>query len=151
MWLQGRVKYPALPRKRCYNIAPRISDEERLERIQRVFKDPEEARSILEYDKMVEGDKTETLEHDLSPEQKKIAQQNCHAGIRKPTAYKFTQRQRKENATKSGIITELAHFLEDISDFSTENVKILNKERQISFSINGQDYELTLVQKRQKK
>jgi hypothetical protein len=34
------------------------------------------------------------------------------------------------------------------SEFATENVEITNKERQISFSIGDQKYELTLVQKR---
>lgn len=130
------------------DLPARISDTEKLERIQRVFKDPEEAQAILEYDKMVEGTKTETLEHDLSPEQKKIAQQNCHAGVRKTTAYKFTQRQRKENATKSGIISELAHFLAENSEFATSDVQIVNKEGEILLKICGEWYSVKLTYRR---
>lgn len=126
-----------------------MSDVERLERIQKVFPNLEEAQAILEYDKMVDATKEENLEHDLPPERKKIAQQNCHAGTR--TSYKFTQRERKPNATKGGIIVELAQFMSENSSFSTENVQILNKERQISFVIGSETFELTLVQKRKSK
>lgn len=110
----------------------------------------QEEKDLLIYDKAVEhGEKTE---HDLSPEQAKIAQKYAHTGTRKaPTAYKFTKRERKPNATKGGIITELATFFEEKSDFSAENVQILNKERQISFQIGDETYELTLVQKRKPK
>lgn len=76
----------------------------------------------------------------------------ARTGTRKvPTAYKFTQRQRKENATKAGIIAEIAEFLEKNSQFSVENLQITNKERQISFIIGGETYEFTLVQKRKPK
>ena len=88
----------------------------------------------------------------MTPEQQKVAQKYAHAGTRKtPTAYKFTKRERKPNATKAGIIDELSKFLTEKSDFSTENVTILNKERQISFKIGDETYELTLVQKRKPK
>lgn len=123
---------------------------ERMERIKRVFPDEAEARSILEYDKKVE--RGEATEFDLSPEKVKVAQQFARTGTRKtPTVYKFQTRQRKPNATKGGIIAELADFLEKNSQFSVENVQILNKERQISFIIGEETYELTLVQKRKPK
>lgn len=131
-------------------IASRTTDAERLERIKRVFPDDKEARDILAYDKAVEaGEKTP---YDLSPEQEKIAKKFAHIGTRKtPTAYKFTPRQRKPNATKSGIIAELADFMEHNSNFAVANLTITNKERQIAFKIGDDSFELTLVQKRKPK
>lgn len=131
-------------------IASRTTNAERLERIKRVFPDDKEARDILAYDKAVEaGEKTP---YDLSPEQEKIAKKFAHIGTRKtPTAYKFTPRQRKPNATKSGIIAELADFMEHNSNFAVANLTITNKERQIAFKIGDDSFELTLVQKRKPK
>ena len=108
-----------------------------------------EARKIYEYDMRVE--KGEKTEYDLSADKQKIAQKFAHAGKRKPTAFKFDKRQRKPNATKGGIIAELAEFLEKNSQFSVENTTITNAERQIAFSIGGENFELTLVQKRKPK
>ena len=108
-----------------------------------------EAQEIFEYDCAV--DKGEKTEYDLSPDKAKVAQKFAHAGIRTPTAYKFTQRQRKPNATKGGIVSELAEFLSNSSQFSVENLQIVNKERQLSFVIGGEIFELTLVQKRKPK
>lgn len=110
----------------------------------------EEKKELLAYDKAVErGEKTE---YDATPEQLKVERLMARTGTRKAlTAYKFTQRQRKPNATKGGIIAELAEFLEKNSQFSTENVAITNKERQIAFQIDEETFELTLVQKRKPK
>ena len=131
-------------------IAQRVTDAERLERIKRVFPDEKEAQDILAYDKAVEaGEKTE---YDLPPDKLKAAQKYAHAGTRKaPTAYKFTKRERKPNGTKGGIIAELAEFMERNSNFDVSNLAITNKERQISFMVGGETFELTLVQKRKPK
>ena len=129
-----------------------ITDAEYLERIKRQFPDEAEAREILEYDRAVEKDSTCLLDHDLTPEQNKIAQGFARTGTRKaPAAYKWAKRERKANPTKGGIVAELAEFLEKNSEFAIENLEIVNKERQISFSIGDQKFELTLTQKRQKK
>lgn len=126
-----------------------ISDAEYLERIKRQFPDEVEAREILEYDRAVEKDNTCLLDHDLSPEQNKIAQTFARTGTRKvPAAYKWGKKERKANPTKGGIIAELAVFLEKDSEFAIENLEIVNKERQISFSVGDQKFELTLTQKR---
>ena len=130
-------------------IAQRITDTERLKRIKQVFPNEEEAQNILAYDKAVDaGEKTE---YDLPPEKEKTAKKYTHASTRKtPVAYKFNKRERKPNATKGGIITELADFLEKHSNFDITNLTITNKERQITFIINDTTFELTLVQKRGK-
>lgn len=111
---------------------------------------PEDADEVLAYDYAVEHD--EKTEYDLPPDKLKEAKKFAHTGTRKtPTVYKFTKRERKPNATKAGIIEELTEFFKENSGFSCENVTILNKERQISFKIGEETYELTLVQKRKPK
>ena len=104
-----------------------------------------EADDILASDKAI--DQGKRVDFDLSPEQEKLAKKFANAGTRKaPTVYKFDQRKRKENPTKAGIIQYLFECLTDY-----DNVVISNKERQITFSTGGENYELTLVQKRKPK
>ena len=125
--------------------------ETQKERIMRVLKvSAEEADEILKSDKAI--DKGERMEFDLTPEQEKMAKKFANTHERKrPMVLDNKPRERKANPTKGGIISELATFLTENSQFSTENVEITNKERQISFKIGDETFELTLVQKRKPK
>lgn len=104
-------------------------------------------------------DKGEKMDFDLTKEQEKNAKAYIkvgqHSTKKAPTVYKLDntegKRSRKENATKSGIIAELVKFLQENSENACENVEILNKERQIAFTIGENSFELTLVQKRKLK
>ena len=114
----------------------------------------EEIADIIKSDEAI--DKGEKVYFDLDPEREKEARKHAKAGTRKtPTVYKMDntdgKRSRKENPTKAGIIAEIAKFLAENSENACENVEITNKERQIAFSISGNRYELTLVQKRNPK
>lgn len=96
-----------------------------------------------------EIDKGIPQEFDLDPEKEKMAKKFANATTKKkPTAYNFSQRERKANPTKAGIIAELADFLTNESANSCTEVEVTNKERQIAFTVGGQKYELTLVAKR---
>ena len=66
-------------------------------------------------------------------------------------AEKKTQRERvvKPNPTKEMIIAEIAKSIEAIE--GTTNVVIENKGKLITFSLNGEDFKLDLVQKRKPK
>jgi hypothetical protein len=123
------------------------TQKEKLMRILNVT--AEEAEEIIAYDKAVDqGKKTP---YDITSEQEKQTRKYRQAD-RKPTVYDFTKkRERKPNATKGGLIAELFDFLSKNSQFSTENVTITNKERQIAFQIGEDKFELTLVQKRKPK
>lgn len=123
------------------------------DRIEKVMKSldcsREDAIDVLKHDEII--DKGGRTEYDLPIEQEKLAKKMANAGTRKtPTTYNFNKRERKENTTKSGIISALKDFL-SVSELKCENVNITNKERQIAFSVGENDYELTLVQKRKKK
>jgi predicted RND superfamily exporter protein len=99
-----------------------------------------------------EIDRNIPQDFDLDPETEKMAKKFANATTKKkPTVYEFTKRERKANPTKAGIISELAKFLEEASEYATENVEITNKERQIAFTIGEDKFELTLVQKRKPK
>ena len=118
--------------------------EEAISRIMKGLKcSREEAEDVYAYDLKVDRD--EKTEYDLDPEKARVAQKMAHTGTR--TVEKPVRRTHKENATKAGIIADLANFLGNI----VENVQITNKERLISFKIGPENYELTLVQKRKKK
>lgn len=111
---------------------------------------PEEIQEVLAADKAI--DRGEKMDFDLSPEQEKIAKKFANVKEHKtPTVYQFQKRERKANPTKGAIIAELAKFLEETSENACENVVITNKERQISFTIGENTFELTLVQKRKPK
>ena len=107
-----------------------------------------EADEIIAYDNAV--DKGMKTEYDLTKQQEKETRKYRQAD-RRPTAYNFTKRERKPNATKGGLIQEFYKFLCENSEFDISNCEITNKERQIAFSVADNDFELTLVQKRQKK
>ena len=108
----------------------------------------QEAKEVLAYDRAI--DQGKPTPYDFTPEQEKNTRKFRQAE-RKRTAYNFTKRERKPNATKGGLIAEFYEFLTEKSGFSTENVEITNKERQIAFQIGEDKFELTLVQKRRPK
>ena len=88
----------------------------------------------------------------LTPEQEAVARKMRQAD-RKPTLYKWDtkKRERKPNATKEGIVAEIAKFLTENSDFETKNVEITNKNREITFNVGDDTFTWTLVQKRKPK
>lgn len=105
----------------------------------------EEALEIIACDKAI--DRGERMEFDLPIELEKEAKKMSNVGSRK-TDGKKVERKRKENPTKSTLITEISQFL---TENGYENVEITNKERQIAFRVAENSFELTLVQKRAKK
>ena len=105
----------------------------------------EEAKALIEADKAI--DKGEKMDFDLSKEQQKIAKKMTSTGTR--TKSSNSPRAHKENPTKALIIDQLWQKLAEIEHIS--NLKIENKEKLITFSLNGNDYNLDLVQKRAKK
>ena len=125
--------------------------ETQRDRIMRLLKvSSAEADEILASDRAI--DRGERMDFDLSPEQEKLAKKMVNVQEHKrPTNYTFAKRERKENATKKGIIDALYKFLSENEEFLIENIEIVNKERQLSFKIGEDTFELTLVQKRKPK
>ena len=107
----------------------------------------EEALDIIETDKMI--DQGKRTKYDLDPEKEKEAK----AFARTRTVYNFdtSNRKRKENPTKEGIIAELFKFLQENSEYAVKNVEIVNKQGKISFEIGENSFSLGLTQHRKKK
>jgi hypothetical protein len=102
----------------------------------------EEAIDIIQADSDIDHGKR--VSFDLSPEDEKRAKKyaNCdtHKRVKKTV-------ERKPDEEKEAIVAEIAEFFDKKSGFSTENVEIINKNRQIRFSIGENWYEITLVKK----
>ena len=109
-----------------------------------------EAKDIIATDKII--DKGGRTAYDLSKEDEKIAKKWANAGVRKqPTVYKFDKKStKKANPTKEGIISLLAECLKDC-ELNIENLEIPNSGKLITFSLDGNNFELDLKQKRAKK
>lgn len=107
----------------------------------------EEAIDIIETDEII--DKGGRTQYDLSEEEEKIAMKISGIKDRKAkSADNKRGKVRAENPTKADLIKFL---FENLTEYDCQNLNILNKERQIAFSVGENDYELTLVQKRKKK
>ena len=108
----------------------------------------EEADQLLADDKAI--DKGEKMPFDLTAEQQKVAKTftvYTTKTKKAPTVYKF-ERKKTENVPKAEIIAKIEQLL---TENGYENVKILNKERQIAFTNGENDFEITLTQKRKPK
>lgn len=108
----------------------------------------EEADQLLADDKAI--DKGEKMPFDLTAEQQKVAKSMTVSGTKTkkaPTVYKF-ERKKTENVPKAEIIAKIEQLL---TENGYENVKILNKERQIAFTNGENAFEITLTQKRKPK
>lgn len=113
------------------------------EQIQKMMKNlgltEQEARELLADDAKV--DRGEKMAFDLTPEQEKNAKKARATGTKKPTAYKFEKRKRKENSEKRGIL----EVLYELALNRWENAELINPERQVDFHIGGNHYSLTLT------
>lgn len=105
----------------------------------------QEAQNVIATDKKI--DKGEKL-FSLNPEQEKASKKARRA----PTVYNFNTSKRKkvENLVKRDLIQQLFQFLNSLNEVIT-NIQVVNPERIISFDVQGNTYEFTLVQKRKPK
>ena len=113
------------------------------EQIQKMMKNlgltEQEARELLADDAKI--DKGQKMAFDLTPEQEKNAKKARATGTKKPTAYKFENRKRKENTEKRDILKAIFELAEDCWD----NAVLVNPERQVDFHLNGNHYSITLT------
>lgn len=126
----------------------RVNEKEKEEEIQKHMKlldiSREEAEELWRFDHDLEDNEEATAL------EKKVKESGIMRTVHEATAVgKKTQKERvrKENPEKAEIIAEIAEKLQEFG----ENVTITNKERQISFKIGENDYEITLVMKRKAK
>lgn len=124
-------------------------EKAKIEKIMRLLDcTEEEAIDVIETDKII--DKGGRTKYDLPIEKEKE--------IRKIYAVKDRQAKDKETNMRGKVRAEnptkadLIRFLyENLKNYDCNSLNIINKERQIAFSVGENDFELTLVQKRKKK
>lgn len=106
----------------------------------------QEAKDVVATDKKI--DRGEKL-FSLNPEEEKASKKARRAPT---TVYNFDTSKRKkvENLVKRDLIQQLHCFLNGLNEVIT-NVQVINPERIISFDVQGNTYEFTLVQKRKPK
>ena len=108
----------------------------------------DEAQELMDYDNKVDHNKK--TEYDLTPEQEKATRQYRQTP-RAPTNFKWTKRERKPNELKREIIARLHQFIAESWAENAENLAISNVERQIDFTIGGENFSITLTQHRKPK
>jgi hypothetical protein len=107
----------------------------------------EQAKDIIATDEII--DKGGRTPYDLDPEKEKMAKKFANVtSHKKPTAYKFTQRERKADVEKEEIIAKIAEFMQNNTEIAFENVEITNKSKLIAFTIGENRFEFDLKRKR---
>lgn len=107
----------------------------------------EEAIQLMVDDGVIDHMKPSEVNNDLSEEQKKVVKNMKNSDTKAPTAYKFTQRERKEDKAKSSLIKDISQFLEG----RTDTLEVTKPEREIVFTLNGEHFTLQLIKNRKKK
>jgi hypothetical protein len=114
-------------------------DEKKIAQIMSLLKcSRDEALDVIESDKRI--DRGEKL-FELTPDQKQAAKEARQAP-RTPTVYKFTQRERKAKPEKAQICTAMINGL---AEMGIADLKVVNEEREFTFSLNGVKYKVTLA------
>lgn len=122
-----------------------VNIEKEVKRLMATGMTEAEARETALYDAEVEAG--EATEFDLTPEQQKVAKKYTNVGMKRPTEYQFSKRERKPNEGKRELIEIFKHALENAQ--IAPNVS--NIERQIDFVYKNEQFSITLTQHRQKK
>ena len=98
----------------------------------------EEAIQLIEDDKRIDrGEKLFELDPELAKGAKKARQ-----APRKPTAYQFTQREKKAKPEKAQICSAM---MEGLTAIGVSDFDITNAEREFIFVHNGTKYKVTLA------
>ena len=105
----------------------------------------EECQQLVLDDEKV--DKGEPLPWDLTKEEKANQKKALSTGTRvQKTPIKRTK---KDNPIKKTIVDDIVKMLGENLQYN--NVEVVNDERQVAFSVGDLRFEITLVQKRDKK
>ena len=123
----------------------RIPDEEIKRYVETMHITEEEAIQIyLEDEGYLENEEQEAL-----CAKAKENRVTAHLGARQNVENKKTERERKANPVKENLIAEFAKALEAMP--AAYDIKIENIAKIITFKVDGREFKLDLIEKRQKK
>lgn len=135
------------------DIPKKITKEEAIKRIMKGLEiTQQEAEEVYDWDQLIEKDPTVGI---LPPEKEAVARKMTHTGTRerklkRTTVYNLEARKRKPNATKEGLVSELAEYVRSNSSFDVTNLLIANPSQKFSFLIGDKWYTWTLTEHRTK-
>ena len=116
----------------------------------------EEAIDLIREDEEVDKMTMSEVNNDLTAEQKKAKKDATKTtGDKRKRSYTFTKRERKPDEVKREIIETIAQNLdraccgEDLSH--PTNIQIVKPEKEITFSLFGDEYSVTLTKHRKPK
>lgn len=116
----------------------------------------EEAIDLIREDEEVDKMTMSEVDSDLTAEQKKAKKDATKTtGDKRKRAYTFTKRERKPDEVKREIIETIAQnldrccFGEDLH--TVKDVNILKPEKEITFTVDGEAYSITLTKHRKPK
>lgn len=119
--------------------------EKQIERSMRILKiDRAEAEQLLEFDEQTDRMTMTEINAEMTAEQKENVKKMSKTGTKKATTYKFNKKTAKKDTEKEQFIQNLAELVKNLG----QNVEIVNKNREISFTIGQNSYSLTLVKHR---
>lgn len=115
------------------------SQEERAKKYMKILNiSYEEALQVVQDDDTIDNGGKCDWEVELTPEQKKIVRKARMAD--REVKMEKTKRTRKENPDKQNLIEKFREVLEN----ETDEIEVLNPEREIAFIYNGTRYKITL-------
>lgn len=115
------------------------SQEERAKKYMKILNVSydEALQMVIDDDTIDNGGKCD-WEVELTPEQKKIVRKARMAD--REVKMEKTKRTRKENPDKQNLISKFVEVLET----ETDEIEVLNPEREVAFIYNGNKYKITL-------
>lgn len=116
----------------------------------------EEAIDLIREDEEVDKMSMSEVDSDLTAEQKKAKKDATKTtGDKRKRAYTFTKRERKPDEVKREIIETIAQNLDRCcfgeDSHTVKDVNILKPEKEITFTVDGDEYSITLTKHRKPK
>lgn len=105
----------------------------------------EEAIEVMLEDARIDKMSMKEINAEMTDEQKKAIKQATKTGTRKTTVYKFDTKTKPKDDEKMEIVKAI------FENLNYDNCVIANEGREITFSVNGNEYSLVLTKHRAKK
>ena len=116
----------------------------------------EEAIELIQDDMEVDKMSAKECSSDMTEEQRQAAKEVTITTGEKKRSTTSTKRERKKDEIKTALILAIAKSLESdcfygkLKDANIENLSIVKPEKEIVFTINGEEYSVTLTKHRKK-
>ena len=135
----------------------KISEEQITKMMQSLDLTREEAIELIEDDMEVDKMSTKECASDMTEEQRQAAKAvTITTGEKKKKSSTPVKRERKKDETKIAIISAIAKnlgsdcFYGKLGDIDIEDLSVVKPEKEIVFTLNGEEYSITLTKHRKK-